>query len=470
MSVARPARSRAARERRAGTTRLAGYLAVYRGVALALALAVAVIWIGQGNHAAGAVVAAALLYAAVITVARSMALAGRGSAAVILLNAIVWPLTLLGAVVSPSALPVSSMSALPAALMAVTELGRRSARRVLLSAGAVTGAVTVISRTIGVSGVESRTSDRVEALVLIALVPVLMALVSGIGWQNHQQLAEQADALASSRQRLIAAADSERRRVDSELRDGAQRRIEVAIGLLDAVSHTSDTAPPPDGRTAGPDPAEALARAQEELRVAIADLRRVVTRLRPAALSEHGLDPALRTAAAALVPDLVPGRAEQPSGSSSGPGVAALELGTPAAGVSVELDGIRRYADAVEGAVWLVSLDGLELVSRAAAASGEPARLVLRDEGDVLSLTITSGPVGPLGTERGQDPGPDLGPESGPESRPQRGLPTLADAIQALDDRLAAVDGWVDGAVEADPGHGDRLVIRALVPARVRAG
>lgn len=436
-----PGRSRSSREGRTGTERLARCLTVYRAVAVGLGVAAAAVWVGPGNHAAGAVVVAASLYAAMITAARQFALAGRGAAAVMLLNVTIWPPTLVGAAVSPSALPISAMSALPAALMAVTELDRRSARRVLIGAWMVTLAVTVISRTIGVSDAEQRTPNWIEVLMLIVMVPVLMALVSGIGWQNHQQLADRAEELLSSRQRLIAAADRERQRVDAELRNGAQRRIDAAIGLLDRI-----TAGPGSGHP-GPGCAEDLARAQEELRSAIADLRRAVTRLRPAALNEHGLDPALHTAAAALAADLT--AKDRPAD-----GRTDRSADDAGAGPAVELRGLRRYSDAIEGALWQVSLDALELVVRAGADSGQPARLELRDEGDAVVLTAASGPIGSRWHERG-----DLAPQ-----------------VQALDDRLAAVDGWAEGRIEHDgdghAGHGhgrgtgSRVVIHALVPIR----
>ncbi len=96
--------------------------------------------------------------------------------------------------------------------------------------------------------------------------------------------------LDSSRARMVAVADEERRRLARDLHDGAQQRL-VSIGLdLRHAQHTlNGTAPPEVDRT--------LDAAVAELGNAIDELRELAAGLRPASLDD-GLGSALRELAA----------------------------------------------------------------------------------------------------------------------------------------------------------------------------
>ena len=86
--------------------------------------------------------------------------------------------------------------------------------------------------------------------------------------------AELAD-LRASRTRIVELADAERRRLERDLHDGAQQRlIALSVALQDAG-----------------DPA--LARAHEEVRAALEDLRTLAHGIHPVALSDAGLDAAI---------------------------------------------------------------------------------------------------------------------------------------------------------------------------------
>ena len=94
----------------------------------------------------------------------------------------------------------------------------------------------------------------------------------------------QARALAQSRARVIEAADKERRRVGRDLHDGAQQRL-LAVSNLLRVSRM---------KLAEDDPAhELVARAEDELAQAHAELRKLARGLHPVALRERGLGQAL---------------------------------------------------------------------------------------------------------------------------------------------------------------------------------
>jgi signal transduction histidine kinase len=98
--------------------------------------------------------------------------------------------------------------------------------------------------------------------------------------QSDARLAE----LQASRQRLVTAADAERRRIERNLHDGAQQRL-VTLALQLALIQ----------RRIRDDPGAAeqlVASASDELAQSLAELRELARGIHPAAL-EQGLEPAL---------------------------------------------------------------------------------------------------------------------------------------------------------------------------------
>jgi signal transduction histidine kinase len=110
------------------------------------------------------------------------------------------------------------------------------------------------------------------------------------------------EALRTSRARIVATADAERRRLEHDLHDGAQQRlVTLAIGVRLARRH----------HAAG-DAAleEELAAAEHELQAALGDLRELAHGLFPAALDEEGLAAAIEVLAEQeprLAPGTLPG-------------------------------------------------------------------------------------------------------------------------------------------------------------------
>jgi signal transduction histidine kinase len=100
----------------------------------------------------------------------------------------------------------------------------------------------------------------------------------------------QAAAIAASRERVIEAADAERRRVGRDLHDGAQQRLMAVSNLLTATRTKLGS----DGGAA----AKLLELAAQELSAAIAELRELARGLHPVALAERGLRDALNALAA----------------------------------------------------------------------------------------------------------------------------------------------------------------------------
>ena len=187
------------------------------------------------------------------------------------------------------------------------------------------------------------------------------------------------DDLRDARQRIIAAADAERRRIERDLHDGAQQRmvaVSLTLGLAQARMESD-----PEGA------AELIAQARHEAQQAVNELRELARGIHPAVLSDRGLAAALEALAArAPVPVEVSG---------------------------VPQDGLRR---SVEAAAYFVTAEALTNVAKYANAT--EASVELSVQKDCLRVQIRDDGVG------GADPA--LG----------TGLAGLCDRVEALDGRL----------------------------------
>jgi signal transduction histidine kinase len=205
----------------------------------------------------------------------------------------------------------------------------------------------------------------------------------------------QAEALAASRARVIEAADAERRRVGRDLHDGAQQRLLAVSNLLRVARKKAD----------GADPAAAtlLARAEEELTAAHAELRELARGLHPVALAERGLP-------------------------------AAIESLATGASVPIELDVCsEELPDAVAAAAYFVVAECLANAGRYGQACNATVR-VSRAAGE-LRIEVADDGVG------GADPAKGTG------------LRGLADRVDVLGGRLE---------VDSPAGAGTRVT--AVVP------
>jgi signal transduction histidine kinase len=168
--------------------------------------------------------------------------------------------------------------------------------------------------------------------------------------------------LRTARQRIIAAADAERRRIERDLHDGAQQRmvaVAVTLGLAEAQIARDPGAA-----------ARLIAQAREEAQQAVKELRELARGIHPAVLSDRGLGPALEALAArAPIPVDVIGVPEEPL---PRPVEAAVYFVTAEA-----LTNVAKYAHADEAVVELTIEDDL-------------VRLEIRDDG-VGGADISSG-------------------------------------------------------------------------------
>ena len=161
--------------------------------------------------------------------------------------------------------------------------------------------------------------------------------------------------LRASRQRLVSAQDAERRRLERNLHDGAQQHLvalKVKLGLAEML--------------ASKDPQRArqtLEQLKADTDEALETLRDLARGIYPPLLAEKGLPAALESQARkATVP------------------------------VTVDADGVGRYPQAVEAAVYFCVLEALQNVQKYAGASQATVRL--RETGAILHFEVDDDGVG----------------------------------------------------------------------------
>ncbi|TMK36607.1 MAG: hypothetical protein E6G58_05150 [Actinobacteria bacterium] len=204
------------------------------------------------------------------------------------------------------------------------------------------------------------------------------------------QIAQQAADLRSSRQRIVAAQDEERRRLERNIHDGAQQHL-VALAVKLRLAKTALQTDPEHGR-------RMLGEISDEVDAALDTLRSLALGIYPPLLEEQGI-------AAALAAQYL--RSSLP--------------------VRMESDGIGRYPIELEAAVYFCTLEALQNAAKYAHASA--ITISFREQGGALEFTVTDDGVG-------FDPG-------------SNGTGT---GIQGIRDRISVFGG--DAEIESSPGLG----------------
>jgi signal transduction histidine kinase len=180
----------------------------------------------------------------------------------------------------------------PALVWAALRLGQRGATLAI-----ATSAMLAVWRTTHNVGPFHFTSitRTVLSTQLYILVAALSTLLLAAAASERETLA---DEVRQSRRRLVEASDIERRRIERDIHDGAQQRLTaLAYKLRRAV----DEAPPEAPQTA------ILEDAENELLVAIDEVRELAHGVRPSVLADLGLANAIRSIAArSIVPITLP--------------------------------------------------------------------------------------------------------------------------------------------------------------------
>ncbi len=215
--------------------------------------------------------------------------------------------------------------------------------------------------------------------------------------QNARLEAEvrrQLDDVRASRARLVEASETERRRLERDLHDGAQQRlVGLALDVRRARARVDSDA----------DPAlvAALEDAATDVTLAIDELRELARGIHPSILTEGGLGPALESLAT---------RSRTP-----------VELAEDLAGA--------RFPPAVEGTAYFVVAEGLTNATRSSSASVIHVH-ASRSDG-ILRVEVADDGAG------GADPARGTG-------------------LRGLDDRVRAIGGTLH--IESHAGAGTRLV------------
>ncbi|MGH2595677.1 MAG: sensor histidine kinase [Actinomycetota bacterium] len=206
--------------------------------------------------------------------------------------------------------------------------------------------------------------------------------------------------LKASRQRLVAAEDEERRKLERNIHDGAQQQL-VALAVKQRL--VASLIGKDDERAR-----EMVEQLQTATTDALEDLRDLARGIYPPLLADKGLAMALEAQARkAAVP------------------------------VAIEPDGVGRYPQQIESAVYFSVLEALQNIAKYADASHATVRL--GHDGDGLTFEVVDDGRGFDTSSTGYGTG-----------------------LQGIADRLAALDGEL--TVSSTPGTGTSVVGR--VPAR----
>ena len=223
-----------------------------------------------------------------------------------------------------------------------------------------------------------------------------LASQAGLVLRNVRLIEE----LRASRQRLVAAQDEERRRLERNIHDGAQQQLvalTVRLRLLEQITHRDPSRA-----------AEMASQLQAETTHALEDLRDLARGIYPPLLADKGLPAAL----------------EAQARKSSLP-------------VAIDAGAVGRLSQDVEAAVYFSCLEALQNVAKYAEASRVTISLAMADSH--LSFAVVDDGVG-------FDPG----------------ATTQGTGLQGIADRLDALGGRLE--IRAAPGEGTTLIGLVPVP------
>jgi len=224
-----------------------------------------------------------------------------------------------------------------------------------------------------------------------------LASQAGLVLRNVRLVAE----LRAAQRRIVAAQDAERRRLERNIHDGAQQQlVALSVKLRLAESFVAK------------DPAKAEAMLEDvrnETQVALEDLRDLARGIYPPLLADKGLAAALESQ--------------------------ARKSAMP---VEVSPDGVRRYSQEVEAAVYFCVLEALQNAAKYADASRTSVELGERDGWLTFKVVDDGAGFDPSSVARGS-------------------------GLQGIADRLSALDGKVE--VRSATGEGTTIVGRIPVAA-----
>lgn len=222
-----------------------------------------------------------------------------------------------------------------------------------------------------------------------------LASQAGLVLRNVRLIEE----LRASRQRLVAAQDQERRRLERNIHDGAQQQL-VALQVKQRLVEGMIERDPPKAL-------ELMSQLQADTTDALDTLRDLARGIYPPLLADQGLGAALESQ--------------------------ARKSAVP---ISVEADGVARYPQEVEAAVYFCTLEALNNLAKYADASRAAVSLTQSD--GTLTFAVSDDGVG------------------FDSSRDSNGT-----GLQGMADRLDAIGGALE--IRSAPGEGTTILGRVPV-------
>jgi signal transduction histidine kinase len=220
--------------------------------------------------------------------------------------------------------------------------------------------------------------------------------------ESLDEVRRQADELRASRARIVEATDAERRRIERDLHDGAQQHL-VALAVSVRLARQLADVNPDQAK-------EILDQLGSDLQDAVQELRNLAHGIYPPLLMDRGLGEALSAAA---------GRAALPT--------------------VVRAEGIGRYPQQVEAAVYFCVLEALQNAGKH-AGDGSEVTISLREEEGALLFDVADDGAGfdlATGAHRGH-------------------------GFVNMSDRVGAFGGSI--AVDSAPGRGTQISGRLPLP------
>lgn len=208
------------------------------------------------------------------------------------------------------------------------------------------------------------------------------------------ELRRHAEELRASRARIVAAGDAERRKIERNLHDGAQQHL-VALAVKLRLAHQLADADAEQSK-------QMLEQVVGDVQETLQELRSLAHGIYPPLLADRGLPEALRAAA---------GRATIPT--------------------SVEAEGIERYPQEVEAAVYFCVLEALQNAGKHAGEGAAATVTVRCEEGSLLFEVADTGV--------GFDPA----------------AVTKSAGFTNMQDRVGAIGGSV--RIDSSPGRGTKV-------------
>jgi signal transduction histidine kinase len=217
------------------------------------------------------------------------------------------------------------------------------------------------------------------------------------------QIARQAADLRASRQRIVAAQDEERRRLERNIHDGAQQHL-VALAVKLRLAKGLLQKDPNQGR-------RMLVELRGEIDAALDTLRSLALGIYPPLLEEQGI-------AAAI----------------------AAQYTRSSLPVRMETDGIGRYPIELEAAVYFCTLEALQNAAKYAHAS--EITVSFRERDDAIEFVVADDGVGFHPSANGRGTG-----------------------VQGIRDRISVFGG--DATIESSPGTGTTVRGRVPITTEV---